>query len=80
RDCFSGEEFLYNEMYRMKMENRQQIADKNKHIAEKNRQIADKNKQIKKHKKQYDAIVKSRSYKLVSAMKKVYKTVVRGGK
>ena len=63
KHTFCGEEFLYYEMMRMKKEYEKQLGSKNK--------------QISKEKKKYNDLVKSRSYKLIKAMKKIYKYLFR---
>lgn len=70
RENFCGEEFLYYEMTRMKKEYEKQLSSKNQ-------QIRNKDHQLHKEKKKYNNLVKSRSYKLIKIMKKIYKCLFR---
>ena len=57
-------------MTRMKKEYEKQLSSKNQ-------QIRNKDHQLHKEKKKYNNLVKSRSYKLIKIMKKIYKCLFR---
>lgn len=63
KENFCGEEFLYNEMTRVKKEYENQLNSKKQ--------------QLRKEKKKYNDLVKSRSYRMIKKMKKIYKCLLR---